>query len=82
MHNDVAYIWNLFILVCGRVEEKDLCLRPYEAFQGLILHVHIACDQIGKKISGFFIITFVFEIQPILFPHTLLWRNLNNAHNT
>ena len=26
-----------------------------------------------KNISGFLIFAFVFEIRPILFPHTLLW---------
>ena len=39
-------------------------------FQGLILHVRVAHDLIRRT---FLIFAFVFEIRPILFPHTLLW---------
>ena len=33
--------------------------------------MHVAREQI--RTSGFLIFAFVFEIRPILFPHTLLW---------
>ena len=39
----------------------------------MILHVHVAREQIRREYFGILIFAFVFEIRPILFPHTLLW---------